>query len=76
MITIVYLKKEDIKIDIDDILEKNTKTNSGKSNIYNNLGSNYTLNYQVIKKQHINKMLPWVNTTISNANSLFLDAHH
>jgi len=76
MRTIVSLKKEEIKKDVDDMLEKNTKINSDKSNSYNDLSTDYSLNSEVIKKQDINKMLPWVHTAISNAKRLLLDVHH
>ena len=51
MRTIVSLKKEDIKKDVDDMLEKNTNINSDKSNSYNDLSTNYSLNSQVIKNR-------------------------
>ena len=76
MRAIVSLKKEDIKNDIDEILEKETKINSDKSNSYNDLSSDYNLNSQSIKKWDINKILPWVHTAISNAKRLLLDIHH
>lgn len=76
MKTITSLKKDDIKMDVDQMLEKGTSINSDGSNSYNDLASNYKINSQVIKKQDINKMLPWVHTAISNAKRILLDVHH
>ena len=76
MKTITSLKKEDIKRDVEKMIEKNTKINSDKSNSYNDLDIDYNLNSQVIKKHDINKMMPWVHTAISNAKRLLLDVHH
>ena len=50
MRTITSLTKESIKKDVDEMLEKNTKINSDKSNSYNDLSPDYNLNSQVIKK--------------------------
>ena len=76
MKTIVSLKKDEIKSKVDQMLENNTKINSDKSNSYNDLEPDYKLNSQVIKKQDINKILPWVHTAISNAKRMLLDVHH
>jgi hypothetical protein len=70
------LKKKDIKTITEKIVEKGSDLISDKSNSYNDLNVNYSLDAQVIPKEQAMKILPWVNTTISNAKKLLLDVHH
>lgn len=70
------LKKDDTTQLIEEMVEKGTTIIADKSNSYNGLDVDYTIVSQVVKKEDINKVLPWVHTAISNAKRMFLDVHH
>jgi len=76
MQTIYSYKKDDMEVAVTDIIEKGSNIISDDSNSYNNLKNNYKHEGQVIPKNKINEILPWVHTAISNAKRLFLDVHH
>jgi hypothetical protein len=70
------LQKEETTQLAEEMIEKGTIIVSDKSNSYIGLSDNYSLDSQVVKKEDINKVLPWVHTAISNAKRMFLDVHH
>jgi hypothetical protein len=70
------LQKEETTQLAEEMIEKGTIIVSDKSNSYIGLNDNYSLDSQVVKKEDINKVLPWVHTAISNAKRMFLDVHH
>lgn len=76
MQTIYSLKKDDMEDYVTDIIEKGSNIVSDDSNSYNNLKEQYEHSGQVIPKDKVNEILPWVHTAISNAKRLFLDVHH
>lgn len=76
MSVITSLKKKDIASMVKNTIEKDSKLTSDGSNSYNDLTEDYKLNSQVLQKNEVSKVLPWVHTTISNAKRLLLDVHH
>ncbi len=70
------LKKDETTQLVGEMLKKGSNITSDKSNSYNGLNEDYNIDSQVIKKEDINKILPWVHTAISNAKRMFLDVHH
>ena len=70
------LKKDEI---LDKVMEQITEGSdiiTDGSNSYNDISKHYNHISQVIEKKDIEKILPWVHTTISNAKRLILDMYH
>lgn len=61
---------------VNSCVMKQTKIKSDKSTSYSGLKENYKHESQVISKKEVNKILPWVHKTISNAKRMLLDVHH
>jgi hypothetical protein len=76
MKVIKSLKKQNITNTVKASIEYGTKIVSDKSTSYVDLNQNYEIDSNVIPKNKISKVLPWVHTTISNAKRLLLDIHH
>lgn len=55
---------------------KQTKILSDGSTSYTGLKENFEHKGEVLSKEEVNKVLPWVHTTISNAKRMLLDVHH
>lgn len=55
---------------------KQTKIISDGSTSYSNFKQNYEHIGEKLSKAQVNKVLPWVHTTISNAKRMLLDVHH
>jgi len=70
------LKKEVITKVVKDSVETQTKIVSDKSTSYTNLDKDFEVESKVVPKKELQKVLPWVHTTISNAKRLLLDVHH
>lgn len=70
------LEKEETTQLVEQLVDKGTNIKSDKSNSYNGLHKDYNIVSQVVKKEDVNKVLPWVHTAISNAKRMFLDVHH
>lgn len=69
-------KKKEASEKIETMVELGSKIISDKSNSYNDLKEHYKLESNVVAKNEINKVLPWVHKAISNAKRLLLDVHH
>lgn len=69
-------KKKEVSEKIEIMIEHGSKIVSDKSNSYNDLNEHYKIESNVVAKNEINKVLPWVHKAISNAKRLFLDVHH
>jgi hypothetical protein len=61
---------------VESCVAKRTKIKSDGSTSYSGLKENYDHEGKAICKKEINKILPWVHTTISNAKRMLLDVHH
>ena len=79
---IKMLVMEDLKSDtVTELVEKNvsdvSKIDSDDSTSYNKLAEAVEEHKpQVLAKEDINKVLPWVHLTISNAKRMLLDVYH
>ena len=77
MIVIDDLKANTITPIVEGGIEKNAVINSDNSTSYvklKELGMNH--NPEIIPKNKVNEMLPWVHIAISNAKRLLLDIYH
>jgi len=70
------LKKEETTKTVQQMVDKGSKIVSDASTSYNDLNQDYIHEGQVISKEEINTILPWVHKAISNAKRLLLDIHH
>lgn len=70
------LRKEEITNKVKESVKEGTKIKSDKSTSYTDLSQDYEHEPKVIPKNKINKALPWVHTTISNAKRMLLDMYH
>jgi len=71
------LKKDVIKTEVNQIIDKESSLNIYGSNSYNNLKADYVHQPTVAtSKSELSKLLPWAHTAISNAKRLLLDVHH
>jgi len=70
------LKKKEIARAVNELIKESTTIIADGSNGYNDLKENYNLQSNVISKEDINIVLPWVHKAISNAKRLLLDIHH
>jgi hypothetical protein len=61
---------------VESCVAKHTKIKSDGSTSYAGLKENYDHEGKAINKKEVNKILPWVHTTISNAKRMLLDVHH
>lgn len=61
---------------IERLLVENSHIVSDDSTSYVNFKNKYTHQSQKIPKKDINRILPWVHKSISNAKRLLLDVHH
>ena len=76
MKVLTSLKKAEINCKVSQMVDKGSKISSDASTSYNDLHENYIHESQVISKEEVNVMLPWVHKAISNAKRLLLDVHH
>lgn len=70
------LRKEEITNKVKESIKEGTKIKSDKSTSYTDLSQDYEHEPKVIPKNKVNKALPWVHTTISNAKRMLLDMYH
>lgn len=70
------LKKKEIARAVSELIKESTTIIADGSNGYNDLKENYNLQSNVIPKEDINTVLPWVHKAIGNAKRLLLDIHH
>lgn len=61
---------------VESSVEKQTKIISDGSTSYTGLKENFEHEGRALGKDEVNKILPWVHTTISNAKRMLLDVHH
>lgn len=61
---------------VESSVEKQTKIISDGSTSYTGFKENYEHEGRALSKDEVNKVLPWVHTTISNAKRMLLDVHH
>ena len=61
---------------VKDTVVEQTKIVSDGSKSYTGLKENYEHKGEKLSKDEVNKVLPWVHTTISNAKRMLLDVHH
>lgn len=61
---------------VESSVEKQTKIISDGSTSYTGFKKNFEHDGKALSKDEVNKVLPWVHTTISNAKRMLLDIHH
>lgn len=61
---------------VESFVEKQTKIISDGSTSYTGFKENFEHEGKALSKDEVNKILPWVHTTISNAKRMLLDVHH
>lgn len=77
MIVINDLKAETIKLLVKKNIEDNSIIDTDNSNSYSKFKDiDIVHRPQIIPKEKVNEMLPWVHIAIGNAKRLLLDIHH
>jgi len=77
MIVVDNLKRTTIKEIVNNHLKRGSVIDTDDSNSYSTLRDlDLKHQSQVIPKEKVNEMLPWVHIAISNAKRLLLDVHH
>jgi len=77
MIVVDNLKRTTIKEIVNNHLKRGSVIDTDDLNSYSTLRDlDLKHQSQVIPKEKVNEMLPWVYIAISNAKRLLLDVHH